>query len=121
MLEVEIAATTAAGQLLGKPLTTAVLVDSGADVTMLDGGLAPTLGIDLTQCPHDSVGGVGAGGVPVAAATVRMLLCSTWVRVPVNFTLRPIGHPQLLGRSGAFDEVAWAFLHRHAILAAAPA
>jgi hypothetical protein len=118
VVEVEIAAVDATGSLLGRPVTTTVLVDSGADRTMLDGGLAPTLGIDLRSCPRDVIGGVGAGGVPVAEATVKMELCGAWTDVPVSFTLGPIGHPQLLGREGAFDAIAVSFLHRHRMLLA---
>jgi hypothetical protein len=121
IIEVEVAATNTSGVLLGSPLTTTVLVDSGADVTMLDGGLAPTLGINLAACPHGFVGGVGAGGVPVAEASVKFHLCDIWLDVPVHFTLNPIGHPQLLGRAGAFDAVVWSFFHRHFMLLASAA
>lgn len=122
IIEVEIAATAPEGVLLGKPIRTPVLVDSGADVTLLDGGLAPTLGINLAdpRFPKGTVGGVGAGGVPVARADVKMDLCGKWVTVPVNFTLRSITHEQLLGRAGAFDALLVSFLHgRYALLAAA--
>jgi hypothetical protein len=120
IVQVEIASISPAGQLLGKPLTTSVLVDSGADVTMLDGGLATALGVNLAACPQGSIGGVGSGGVPVAATTIKMQLCGTWLDIPVNFTLQPITHPQLLGRSGAFERVFWGFMHdRAAVLAIA--
>ena len=122
MIDVEVAVTGSGGILVGRPLRTLVLVDSGADVTMLDGGLAATLGLDLSQpeFPRTTVGGVGQGGVPVALATVKMELCGRWIDVPVNFTLQPIQHPQLLGRAGAFDALLVAFVHRQtAVLAAA--
>lgn len=122
IVQVEVASVGPGGVLAGKPLTTSVLVDSGADVTMLDGGLAPTLGINLATCPQRVIGGVGSGGVPVAAATVKMRLCGHWFDIPVNFTLQPIQHPQLLGRSGAFERIFWAFMHdRAVVLALAPA
>lgn len=118
MLEVELAAVGPSGVLLGKPLRTTVLVDSGADVTMLDGGLASTLGIDLRACPQGTIGGVGVGGVPVASSVVKMRLCNRWVDVPVDFTLNPIQTPQLLGRSGAFDGITWAFVHNYTVVLA---
>lgn len=111
IISVEIAAVAANGRLLGTPVRTTVLVDSGADVTMLDGALAQPLGIDLSRCQLDSVGGVGAGGVQVALSTVKMDLCGRWANVPVNFTLNPIGHPQLLGRDGAFEALIVGFAH----------
>jgi hypothetical protein len=106
------------GRLLGRPVRTTVLVDSGADATMLDGSLAPVLGIDLSTLPQHSVGGVGAGGVPVARADIRIQLCDHWLNVPVDFTLNPITHPQLLGRDGAFDALVFSFVQLHRTLAA---
>jgi hypothetical protein len=115
-----VAAVDQQGLLTGTPVRTAVLVDSGADVTMLDGALAQPLGIDLTQCQQSSVGGVGAGGVPVAIASVKMDLCGRWIDIPVNFTLNPIQHAQLLGRAGAFDALILGFVHsQHGIVAVA--
>jgi Aspartyl protease len=122
-IEVEVAATSDQGLLLGRPVRTTVLVDSGADVTMLDGGLARTLGIDLDdpKYPKTTVGGVGQGGVPVARVVVRMQLCDRWRSVPVNFTRQPIHHPQLLGREGAFDALLVSFLHQRFVLLASAA
>jgi hypothetical protein len=117
-VEVEIAATGPGGVLVGKPITTAVLVDSGADATMLDGALGTTLGIDLASCPQYSIGGIGAGGVPVAKANVKMQFCGRWFDVPANFTLDPIQNPQLLGRLGAFEGIVWAFVHSQAVVLA---
>lgn len=113
LVEVEVAATDAGGILLGKPVRTLVLVDSGADVTMLDGGLATTLGLDLSdpQYPKRDIGGVGAGGVAVTQMPVKMLLCERWISVPVDFTSEPMPHPQLLGRAGAFEAMLVAFMH----------
>lgn len=122
IVEVELAATTAEGILLGRSIRTSVLVDSGADVTMLDGGLAPALGLDLSlpAFPKGAVGGVGAGGVQVARADLKMEICGRWADVPVNFTLNPLGHVQLMGREGAFDAMLVAFLHgQYAMLASA--
>ncbi len=123
MIEVEMAATGSLGVLQGRSLRTTVLVDSGADVTMLDGGLATTLGLDLTDAryPRDVVGGVGSGGVPVATALVKMSLCGRWVDVPVNFTLQPMTNPPLLGRAGAFDALVISFLHRQRVVLGAAA
>lgn len=122
MIEVEIAVTSG-GVLVGKPLRTSVLVDSGADTTMLDGGLAATLGIDLNdpRLPKGTVGGVGKGGVDVTRANVRMSLCGRWLTVPADFTHEPIQHPQLLGRAGAFEGLLVAFVHGQTTMFAAAA
>lgn len=113
IIDVEVAATTPNGVLLGTPLRTDVLVDSGADVTMLEASLAGTLGIDLRGCPMEWVQGVG-GVKPVWKAIVMMHLCDAWVHVPVAFALQQ--QPQLLGRDGAFDSLWVAFGHRHGLL-----
>jgi hypothetical protein len=110
MARVEIAATTPSGMLAGSPVTTLVLVDSGADVTMLDETLAPTLGIDLQSVTPEPVGGIG-GTVMSRSHPVQMHLCGVWVRVPVLFT--PNQRPQLLGREGVFDRLGILFVHRH--------
>lgn len=89
---------------------------------MLDGGLARTLGINLydPSIPKAVVGGVGSGGVPVGRVSTKMYLCDRWITVPVNFTMQPIQHPQLLGRAGAFEALLVSFVHgRRAMLAAA--
>jgi hypothetical protein len=118
---VELAAVDSQGLLIGNPITTVVLVDSGADVSMLDGALARSLGIDLAQCAQGTVGGVGAGGVAVASADVKMNLCDRWLTIPVHFTVHPITHPQLLGREGAFESVMFTFAHSHRTIAAVAA
>lgn len=116
MVQLEIAAADpVTGALLGTPLTTTLEVDSGADVSVIDDGLAPALGIDLAACPTTSVGGVGGELVAVPTAEVKMLLLGRWLDVPVLF----IKDKLLLGREVAFDALYIAFLHKHGFLLAA--
>lgn len=104
----EFAATSLTGVLLGNPIRTAMLVDSGADTTMMDESYARRLGIDLSQYQPASVGGIG-GFVPGRRVILRMLLCGQWLNVPVIFA--PSMPVQLLGREGVFDKFFLAFAH----------
>jgi hypothetical protein len=119
MLEVELAVTTPGGVMVGRPITTSVLVDSGADITMLDAALAPILGVDLRRCPVQQVQGVGPAPIQARQAIVKMNLCGRWVNIPILFS--PNLQPQLLGRAGVFDVVSIAFLHRRNMFLAAAA
>lgn len=116
MVEVEVAATSPAGVLLGTARTN-FLVDSGADVTMLNSDLAQILGIDLSVCLLHPIGGIGATVVMGRKSMVMMHLCGRWVRVPVDFV--PGQDPQLLGREGAFDSLLITFAHRVSAMLAA--
>lgn len=111
--------------LLGRPIRTTMLVDSGADVTVINGGFARTLGLDLSQrhYPKTTIGGIG-GWLSVARAEVKMALCGSWVDVPAYFTLDPLvprQRPNLLGREGAFTSIVLSFVHRRQVLLAARA
>ena len=119
-------ATSPQGRLLGRPVKTNFLVDSGADLTVAHESHAATLGIDLSSVPVQYMEGVETAaksqqpsqqpqGVPFRRAMVKMHLCDKWVDVPVAFTayLKP---PGLLGREGAFDQITFAFVHRPGLL-----
>lgn len=101
-------ATSPLGVLLGQPVTTNFLVDSGADLTMIDSSYAVRLGIDLSSCPIIPIQGVG-GSTQGRQATIKMLLCGQWLNVPVVFSANQ--EPQLLGRAGVFDNLLVAFAH----------
>lgn len=109
IIQVEIAVTTPLGVLTGRSIRTEMLVDSGADITALDGSLAAPLGLDLRRCPVGQAQGIG-GVVPTRLATLQMYLCGRWLDVPVAF------HPnlpmQLLGRRVVFDNLFLAFAQR---------
>jgi Aspartyl protease len=116
MVQVEIAAVDAAtGVLLGSPLTTTLKVDSGADISVLDDGLAPSLGIDLSMCDTMPVQGVSGNLSDVPMASVKMELVGRWLDVPVVF----IPNELLLGREVAFDALYLGFAHKAGFLLAA--
>lgn len=115
---VEIAAVSPGGILAGSPITTLVLVDSGADVTMLDEALASTLGIDLTPITPQRVGGVG-GTTTARLHDVMIGLCGRWVQAPVLFS--PGQPTQLLGREVVFDSFDISFVHRRNLILGAAA
>jgi hypothetical protein len=94
--------------LLGQPVRTTLLVDSGADTTMIDEVYAAFLGIILDQLPTIDVNGIG-GKVVARRAVLMMDLCGHWVPVPVWFY--PNMMPGLLGRAEVFDNLIVAFAH----------
>ena len=108
-IEVDVATVTASNVLRGTVRTT-VLVDSGADYTMLDAAQAGPLGIDLAQCPVGYVSGIEGRAVPVRLARVLMYLCGRWVDVGVCF--KSSQRPQLLGRQDVFDSLLITFFHQ---------
>lgn len=118
MMEIELAAVDANGALLGQTKTV-LLVDSGADRTVLDSGLAGILGIDLSAVAPRQMGVAGGGVVQswLSPNPILMLLCGKWVRVPVEFCHGQ--QPGLLGREGAFDALRLAFIHSVSLLVAA--
>jgi hypothetical protein len=107
IIQVDIATVTASSVLRGT-LRTAVMVDSGADNTLLDAANAAPLGIDLTQCPVRTVQGVG-GSLQVWSSQVLMYLCERWINVRVDFGFGQ--RPQLLGRRDVFDRLLITFFH----------
>ncbi len=116
MIQVEIAATDpVTSTLLGAPVTTTLEVDSGADISVIDDGLAPTLGINLAALPTAQVAGVGGAYRNVPKGTLKMLLVGRWIDVPVLFMTGEL----LLGREAAFDAIHLAFVHKHGLLLAA--
>lgn len=48
------------GQL---PFPTRMLVDSGADDTLINADIAPILGIDITKCPERQIGGITGSSI----------------------------------------------------------
>lgn len=104
--------------MLGKPIRTEVLIDSGADLTMLDAGLAVTLGVNLATMPPYQVGGVG-GAVIGRLYRLWLEICGRWILAPVVFA--PNRSPQLLGRAAVFEQIDLAFMHRESLILASAA
>jgi hypothetical protein len=110
VITVEFAATDSHGVLLGS-YRTGVLVDTGADLTLLEYGVSVALGLDLsdrTKYPKRKIGGI-AGGLDCASATIKAELCGKWFEIPVVFALPPHSVQNLLGREGVLDHVGFAF------------
>jgi hypothetical protein len=110
IITVEFAATDSHGALLGAHRT-GVLVDTGADLTLLEYGVSLALGLDLSdgaRYPKQRIGGI-AGGLECASATILAELCGRWFEIPVVFALPPHNVQNLLGREGVLDRVGFAF------------
>lgn len=113
---VELAAVDTRGVLVGFD-TAAFLVDSGADVTMLNDSFAARLGLDLSTMARSTVLGVGGGKAGVYQSELLARLCGRWTRIPVLFD--PTRDINLLGREGAFDALRLAFLQSSRLMLAA--
>lgn len=119
MVEIEIAAVDSAGRLLGSPRVTSVMVDSGADMTVLDEKLASVMGFDLAACPEMPLHAFDGREVPVRWRYLLIGLCGMWINAPVAFQAAP--QPQVLGRASIFDHLALTFLQRDSRLLAVAA
>jgi hypothetical protein len=87
-----------------------VMVDSGADVTMLPETVALGLGVRTSTLPIYPMSGIGGVSACRGEQTLLAELCGSWVPVPVVFF--PVGgHLPLLGRKGAFHAMKVAFIH----------
>jgi len=119
MIEVEVAAVTSQGVLRGQSIQTTVLVDSGAEYTLLDRRWIRPLGLHEWEGVTSEMDGVGGGKVNGRLIKVLMGLSGGWLSVPVIFCDNP--KPALLGREGAFEALWIAFLHGERRLLAAVA
>lgn len=110
IITVEFAATDAHGVLLGA-YRTGVLVDSGADLTILEYGVSMALGLDLSDRAKHPLGQIGgiAGGLTCVSATIMAEFCGHWFEIPVLFPMPPRPVQNCLGREGVFDHVGFAF------------
>jgi hypothetical protein len=117
---VEFAATDANGVLRGSKSTN-VLVDSGADLTMLNADLAADLGLDISGMRTETLIGIGGsttGYFPNPADTfVFANLCGQWTVIPICFEVNR--DTNLLGRAGAFEALNIAFVHSQSWMFAA--
>lgn len=81
-----------------------MLVDTGADYTLLPRIYAAILGVDLDkQCQHLSTSGIGGAEAVHLLRRLRMRLGPWIARVPVGF-LSHDDVPPLLGRAGCLDK-----------------
>jgi len=119
MVEIEVAATDSSGILLGTAQRASVMVDSGADYTILDERLAPYLGVDLAQCRSTETIAFGGEKIPGRWRYLKIGICGQWIDAFTVFQQTP--QPQILGRDGIFDRLAITFLQRDRQLLAAAA
>ena len=113
IIEVEFAATSREGRLLGSTQT-GVLIDSGAPMTLLGYIDSIRLGLDLgdPHYPRDRIGGIVPGfKLPVAYAVIKVFLCGRWLNIPAAFSTSPVEVRNVLGRDGVFDRILFAFQH----------
>jgi hypothetical protein len=87
-----------------------MLVDSGADITMIPDSFSRVLGVDLTSLPQQQVGGVGGGEACRGPKVLTAELCGLWLPIPVMF-YPASRHTPLLGRKGAFEAMHIVFQH----------
>lgn len=109
IVTVEFASVDSRGVLLGS-YKTGVLVDSGADVTILEYDVAMALALDLAdqaRYPRGPIGGI-AGGLICAKAEIMAELCGRWFRIPAMFPVPHRGVQNCLGRAGVFDHIGFA-------------
>lgn len=120
IVELELAAVNAQGVLTGTS-STGLIVDSGAEVTMLGAEIAVRLGIDLAdeRYPRGTARGIVAGaGIITVEVPVMVLICDRWIEIPTLFVPSPMPVRPLLGRRGVFDRVSFGFRHRPGALLA---
>lgn len=111
VVDIELAALDERGILSGT-YTTGMVVDSGADLSLLSAEVAGRLGIDLSQARYPK--GRARGIVPgqffsTAEAPVLIRFGTRWLKAPVRFVTTPDPVRPLLGRRGVFDQVTFAF------------
>ncbi|NCP33450.1 MAG: hypothetical protein GW867_25855 [Armatimonadetes bacterium] len=97
-----------------------MLIDSGADVSLLPRAVGAALGRSVDPDEQLSyLRGAGGGRVPVVYRRVRLLIGDHWMRAPVGWVQD--GSPLLiLGRRGVFPQFAvefrqfeWVTIFRH--------
>ena len=111
-----------ARNVLGGQASVLVIVDSGADVTMLPWRFAAPLRVPLDDLPRATIRGAGGAGVPCSGKIrLEAQLCGRWVELPVRFFTEDVRTDALLGREGAFDALHLAFAHSRQLMYAAPA
>ncbi len=116
IVTVEFAVTDSVGVLLGS-YETGVMVDSGAQITVLEHEVALALGLDVRQFPLTFLEGAVPADRPDAeppkllCVEVDLLanLCGTWIEIPALFPFKAVPVRNVLGRAVVFDRVRFAF------------
>jgi hypothetical protein len=103
-IEVSLASTDSQGQL--KVLfKTLMLVDSGADNTVLPMGIGVLLlGRDLLNCTPVSYSGVDGKEFHAVEASIAIEICDQWYPTKVYFSLADLSI-SILWRKGIFDQL----------------
>jgi hypothetical protein len=109
IVDIEFAATDSHGTLMGAH-ETGVMVDTGAEITMLGHDVAAALGLNPKELPLRFLQGIVPGRqLPCGEASVMARLCDVWVEIPVIFPINPVTIRHVLGRAGVFDYIRFGF------------
>jgi hypothetical protein len=108
VVEVEFAAVDSHGVLLGS-YETGVMIDSGAERTVLGHNVGVALGLgDLSVYPMAFLQGAVPGS-ELTCSTVGILarLCGVWIPIRALFPREDVPVKHLLGRDDVFDRVCF--------------
>ena len=109
VVDVEFAVANRHGVLVGAH-ETGVMVDTGAEITMLGNDVAVALGLNPKELPLKFLQGIVPGKqLPCGEASVMARLCDTWIQIPVIFPIQSVTIRHVLGRAGVFDYVRFGF------------
>jgi len=88
-----------------------VLLDTGADCTMLPKFMARLIGVDLAACRHLPSYGIEGAGVMTYASRITARIGRTVLTLPCLFSENERS-PFILGRMGLFDRFSITFDNR---------
>lgn len=109
VVDVEFAATDRNGVLIGAH-ETGVMVDTGAEITMLGRDAAHALGLNPKTLALMFLEGIVPGRrLPCGEGSVMARLCDVWVDIPVLFPIEAVPIRHVLGRAGVFEHVCFGF------------
>lgn len=93
--------------------TMRAVVDSGSPYCLFRAEVADFLHLDLTKCPHRSLGGIIGGPTEeVYFHNVKIVIETDWtINVFAGF-MRKLGTQAILGRVGFFDKFLVTFDHQ---------
>jgi hypothetical protein len=90
-----------------------LLVDSGADITMIPDNFARVLGVNVALLQEHSLLGIGGDEVCRGPQILTAQLCGLWLPIPVMFfPASRHSHRPVLGRKGAFEAMDLVFQHK---------
>jgi hypothetical protein len=109
VVDVEFASIDRNGALMGAR-ETGVMVDTGAEITILGNDVALALGLNPKALPLRFLEGIVPGRrMPCGEGCVLARLCATWFEIPVIFPTEAVSVRNVLGRAGVFDQVRFGF------------